>query len=322
MHNFGKKFPALILAVCVGVIVMGSSLFTSADAAKLPSPFPAGMGVWKWTSTMGTWCQYVGITWYQNWSGAYSDKGKPYIFEIKTANYSDATIQTWLRNRGSHCIGVNIDCEVPKTARTQHVAQMVRLMAPNLKIFSGNLDWALKPQNNWNWTNGIMCFYNCTRYNRCAADVFYFVALAGYYKKPLCFSVQGQDAEGVPPRSITEFKQALTYATNCEGQIIWPADRLAVNNWTSVNNALKYIVKDVYRPDKLVRLSGNLYRDMALCRIVGYKGFRPVGSTTGGVNWSNITVPSTYFSNLTKFHDTGSTKAAVITQERNMVVRW
>jgi hypothetical protein len=322
MQNLRKALPFFLLAALLALGMVALTMPSTASAATATSPFPKGMGVWKWTSAMGPWMLQEGVTWYQYWNGALGDKGKPYIFEIKTGAYSDATIQGWIKNRGPHCIGVDIDCEMPKTARTASVTAMVRKMAPGLKVFSGNMDWQLKPQNFWNWTDGIMCFYNCTRKDRCAADVFYFIALSKYYGKPLCFSVQGQDAEGVPPASVTEFKTALTYATNAEGQIIWPGDRLAVNNWTAVNAALKSYPHDGARPVKVVRLSGNQLKDMALCRIVAYKGFLPVGSTTSGVTWTNVTVPSNYFSNLSLFHNGGSTKAWIITTERNLVVHW
>jgi len=323
MQHLGRTRSLLVLAACVGVaITVMAPLAAAARAGKTSHPWPQGMGVWKYMPEMTPWMQSIGVTWYQYWSGATGDQGKPYIFEIKTANYDYKTIKTWLKNRGPNCFGVNVDCEVPKTAKSKRVARMVCALAPGLKVFSGNMDWTLQPRNFWAWTDGIMCFYNCTRYNRCAGDVFYFIALAGYYRKPLCFSVQGQDGEGVPPASVAEFKQALTYASNCEGQIIWPGDRLARYNWTEVNGALRTYPHDAPRQPKLVRLSGDRRKDMALCRIVGYKGFRPVGSKTSGVTWNNITAPGDYFSNLTKFYDTGATKAMVVAQEQNMAVRW
>jgi len=323
MKHLGKLRSTLVLALCVGVAF---AVMTSvASAVFIPTaakPFPPGMGVWKYTTEMIPWMTKVGVTWYQYWNGSPGDHGKPYIFEIKTANYSDATIKSWITNRGPNCFGVNIDCEVSKTARTQYIAKMVRTMAPNLKVFSGNMDWALQAQNKWAWTDGIMCFYNCTRYNRTAADVFYFIALSKYYQKPLCFSVQGQDAEGVKPASIKEFTWALTYASNCEGQNIWPGDRLARYDWPDVNNALMTYPKDVARPQKVVKFQGDYKKDMALCRIVAYKGYLPIASTTTGLTWSNMVVPSTYFSNLTKYYDTGSTKLTVMAQEKSMVIHW
>jgi len=323
MRHLGNARSTIVLAVCATVaFAVMTSMAAATFVSTAAKPWPVGMGVWKFTTEMIPWMDKVGVTWYQNWSGAYGDRGKPYIFEIKTANWSDATIKSWIKNRGANCFGVNIDCEVSKTTRTQYVAKMVRTMAPNLKVFSGNMDWALQAQNKWAWTDGVMCFYNCTRYNRCAADVFYFVALSYYYQKPLCFSVQGQDAEGVKPASMAEFTQALTYATNAQGQIIWPGDRLAKYDWPDVNNALMTYPTDITRPMKVVKFANNYKKDMALCRIVAYKGYLPVASTTSGITWSNITVPSTYFSNLTKYYDTGSTKSTVISQEKNMIVRW
>jgi hypothetical protein len=289
-------------------------------ALTAQSPWPAGMGVWKYGSDADSraWYKTAGIAWYQAWSGRYTGLDHPYIYEIKTGNWSTAEITSWLAVREPNRFGVNIDCEVPRTAATVGVAQRARALG--LKVFTGPCPWDVQGQGYFSAFDGIMTFYNVTGPTRFPADVFYFKALSYYYGKPMCFGVQPVDSDGNPVDAAA-LAQAETYASCFEGRIAWGTDRLVdstASGAAAVTAALASIVPDVPRTIVTVRFQKSWRLDMALCRCVAYQGCLPQASLTAGVTWANLVVPKDYMSNLTKFYDGRCTKATLEKEERGM----
>jgi hypothetical protein len=237
---------------------------------------------------------------------------------VKTGNWSAAEIAAWLAVKEPNRFGVNIDCEVPRTATTSKVAAAAR--AAGLKVFSGPCPFDVQPADYFAWTDGIMEFYNVSGPTRFPADVFYFKALSYYYGKPMCMSVQPVDSNGNAVDTAS-LREANAYATCFEGHIAWGADRLVGStDAAAASYELCHVRPDVARTPITVKLEKNWKRDMALCRVLAYQGYLPQGSLTAGVSWADLAVPADYFGNLGKFYDNARVSKTVIQQEERGIV--
>ena len=95
-----------------------SIVFAGSDEPE-PEPvisvLPQGVGVWKVDSRPEflAWLREH-YDWNQNWSGAYSDKGLPYIYEVKSTRLQDIQqLDNWLSGhvQNENFRGINLNCE-------------------------------------------------------------------------------------------------------------------------------------------------------------------------------------------------------------------
>jgi hypothetical protein len=309
--------------LAISTVLLGAALLSSVPAAAPPaSPWKFTKAMWKYDKSPAAlaWYQAERFDGAQCWSPDYHPQ-VPYCGEIRTGVWPMDRVAAWINNSDPLCFGYNVDCEVGRTALSMQAVNMIH--ARGLKAFTGPMPWDLAPQNTYAAFDGIMTFYAVSGSTRFPEDVFYFLACAPYYGKPVCIGIQPVSSDGTPVDAAA-FAEGLTYASNASARIIWGTDRLIGSIDTralAVTQAIAKWPTDIPRQTLPVRFLKDRRRDMALCRIAAYKGYLPVASLTAGLSWSDLVVPSDYPTNLAKFCDTGATKAAVERQEQSMVWR-
>ena len=295
------------------------------EAEPEPEPvisvLPQGVGVWKVDSRPEflAWLREH-YDWNQNWSGAYSDKGLPYIYEVKSTRLQDIQqLDNWLSGhvQNENFRGINLNCESGWSDEAQEMFDHVRETYPAVKIFTGPIGWAghLASRERFAQFDGLVHFYNVAYDNRMPEDLYYFFALAGYYGKPVVMGVQPQIQEGTLA-DATLFAEGLKISGLSESAVVWASVRLfdapESEQRTAIIAAIDGWERQPVRVVKRIPLSAdpqaNWRYDMSLARIVGMAGYMPCFVEAGDeadITWADIQKPEEYGKVQSYWYDKG-----------------
>ncbi len=314
-------------------VTAGAPIFEFVTEAPKPpawdSPIPKGPGVWIYEAVeddaMLAWMKNSGLTWMQFWSSAYRPRDLPYIYEIQAGLHGKRSFDSDMvkvRARlerhalSGDWVGINLNCECPFTEAAEAVFQMVRAEFPDVKIFTGPLGWdVLTKLDDFRRFDGVMTFWNCTRYQRMPEDFWYQAAMANAIGLPWCISVQPVDSEtGMTLAEPARFKAALDLAAQyADGINLWKMEdiwRLDTGRMETVTpERLPGILDAIKNVDQVpterpqltvhhdVHDSWSFHEVRSLCRIAGRAGFEPVAVATSGradLWWPSIEDSSMY----------------------------
>jgi len=266
------------------------------------SVFPTSVGVWLYDNThsggMKAWMEASGFGWMQFYDMMWASRLMPYVPEVKTSQagnkHDSAQFQARLAVMAADadCFGFNVDCEVPRTTETALVVAEMREHAPTKSVLTGPLPWSIKEQTYFDGYDGVMTFYNFTREDRDPRDFWLFYALAAYYEKPFCMSVQiTNHSSPIEFANASLFAEAMLLTSEyADGACLWAADDLwqvasgykTATNPSEVGGIITVVgqtrMARKYRPPLVVYLTGNDKTDRVLCRVVGDAGFAPIAT--------------------------------------------
>lgn len=302
--------------------------FVSAPVPPEPpawdSPFPQGVGVWVYDAidqdAMLPWMYDANLGWMQFWSSAYRPRmGWPYTYEIQSGLHGKRSFDSDLvevRKRlerhalSGDWVGINLNCECPRTEAAEAVFEMIRADFPDVKIFTGPLGWdVLTKLDHLRRFDGIMTFWNCTRWQRMPEDFWYQAAMANAIGLPWCMSVQPVDSEtGMTLANPERFKAALDLAAKyADGINLWKMEdvwRVDTGRMDTVTpERVKPILNAIINVEQIptdrprlnvfhdVRDSWSFHQVRSMCRIAGRAGFEPVAVATpeeADLMWGSI----------------------------------